>query len=138
MKTLYTAEVTATGGRRGHVRSSDGVLDLDVAVPEGMAKKMGASNPEQLFAAGYAACFQSALLIVAARQKIHLENDFTVTAHVSLNQLENGGYGLGVKLAIDLKGLDKDKARELVNQAHVVCPYSVGTRGNIEVELEVV
>jgi lipoyl-dependent peroxiredoxin len=137
MRTLYTAEVTATGGRRGHVKSSDGVIDMAVNMPEGLGGKGGASNPEQLFAAGYAACFQSALLVVAGKQKINLEHDSTVTAHVSLNQEENGGYGLGVKLEVDLKGLDKAKAQELVNQAHEICPYSVGTRGNIQVDLEV-
>jgi lipoyl-dependent peroxiredoxin len=137
MKTLYTAEVTATGGRRGHVKSTDGVLDLPVNMPEGMGSRGGASNPEQLFAAGYSACFQSALLVVAAKQKINLEHDSTVTALVSLNQLENNNYGLGVKLVVDLKGLDKAKAQELVNQAHEICPYSVGTRGNIQVDLEV-
>lgn len=138
MKTLYTAEVTATGGRSGHVKSTDGVIDMPVTLPEGLGGTGGSSNPEQLFAAGYAACFQSALLLVAGRQKINLENDATVTAHVSLNQLDNGKYGLGVKLDVDLKNLDKEQAKQLVDQAHEVCPYSVGTRGNIEVELNIV
>lgn len=138
MKTLYTAEVTATGGRSGHVKSTDGVIDLDVSVPEGLGGKRGNSNPEQLFAAGYASCFQSALLLVAGKQRINLEKDSTVTAHVSLNQLDDESYGLSVKLDVDLKSLDKEQARQLVNQAHEVCPYSVGTRGNINVELNVV
>lgn len=138
MKTLYTAEVTATGGRSGHVKSSDGIIDMPVTLPEGLGGKGGSSNPEQLFAAGYAACFQSALLLVAGKQKINLEKDSTVTAHVSLNQKEDGGYGLSVKLDVDLKGVDKEKGKELVHQAHEVCPYSVGTRGNIDVELNVV
>ena len=138
MKTLYTAEVTATGGRSGHVKSSDGVIDLDVTVPEGLGGKRGASNPEQLFAAGYASCFQSALLLVAGKQQIKLEKDATVTAHVSLNQMDNNGYGLSVKLDVDLKNIDKEKAKQLVDQAHEVCPYSVGTRGNIKVELNIV
>jgi Ohr subfamily peroxiredoxin len=138
MKTLYTAEVTATGGRSGHVKSSDGVIDLNVTVPEGLGGKKGASNPEQLFAAGYASCFQSALMLVAGKQRLHLEKDSTVTAHVSLNQLDDESYGLSVKLDVDLKGLDREQATQLVNQAHEVCPYSVGTRGNINVELNVV
>ncbi|MDB5260969.1 MAG: organic hydroperoxide resistance protein [Adhaeribacter sp.] len=138
MKTLYTAEVTATGGRSGHVTSSDGVINMPVTVPEGMGGKGGSTNPEQLFAAGYAACFQSALLLIAGKQRVQLEKDSTVTANVSLNQLDNGGYGLSVRLNVDLKSLDKEQAKQLVHQAHEVCPYSVGTRGNINVELNVV
>ena len=138
MKTLYTAEVTATGGRIGHVRSSDGVIDMAVALPEGLGGKKGSSNPEQLFAAGYASCFQSALLVVAGRQHVHLDPQSTVTAHVDLNQLENGAYGLGVKLDIDLKDFDKEEGKKLVEEAHRICPYSIGTRGNIEVKLNVV
>lgn len=138
MKTLYTAEVTATGGRSGHVKSSDDVIDMAVNVPEGLGGKKGSTNPEQLFAAGYAACFQSALLLVAGKKKIRLEPESTVTAHVSLLQLDNQSYGLGVKLVVDVKGLDHDQAIQLVNEAHEVCPYSVGTRGNIDVQLEVV
>jgi len=138
MKTLYTAEVSATGGRSGQVKSSDGVIDMAVNVPEGLGGKKGSTNPEQLFAAGYAACFQSALLLVAGKQRIRLEPESTVTAHVSLLQLDDESYGLGVKLVVDVKGLDHDQAVQLVNQAHEVCPYSVGTRGNIKVQLEVV
>ena len=138
MKTLYTAEVSATGGRSGHVKSTDGVIDMPVTVPEGLSGKGGSTNPEQLFAAGYAACFQSALLLVAGKQHIHLEKDSTVTARVSLNQLDNGNYGLSVVLDVDVKGLDKEEAKKLVHQAHEVCPYSVGTRGNINVELNVI
>ena len=138
MKTLYTAEVSATGGRSGQVKSTDGVIDMAVNVPEGLGGKKGSTNPEQLFAAGYASCFQSALLLVAGKQKIKLEPDSTVRAHVSLLQLDDESYGLGVKLVVDVKGLDHDQAVQLVNQAHEVCPYSVGTRGNIDVQLEVV
>lgn len=138
MKTLYTAEVTATGGRSGQVKSSDGIIDMPITVPEGLGGKGGSTNPEQLFAAGYAACFQSALLLVAGKQHIRLATDSTVTAHVSLNQLDNGGYGLSVKLDVDVKGIEREKAEELVQKAHEVCPYSVGTRGNIDVQIEVV
>ncbi len=138
MKTLYTAEVTATGGRSGQVISSDGIINMPVTVPEGMGGKGGSTNPEQLFAAGYAACFQSALLVVAGKQRLQLEKESTVKARVSLNQLDTGNYGLSVILDVDLKGLDKEQAKQLVHQAHEVCPYSVGTRGNINVELNVV
>ncbi len=138
MKTLYTAEVSATGGRSGQVKSTDGIIDMAVNVPEGLSGKKGSTNPEQLFAAGYASCFQSALLLVAGKQKIRLEPDSTVTAHVSLLQLDDESYGLGVKLVVDVKGLDHEQAVKLVNEAHDVCPYSVGTRGNIDVQLEVV
>ncbi|MCC9137786.1 organic hydroperoxide resistance protein [Pontibacter silvestris] len=138
MEKLYTAQVTATGGRNGHVKSSDGIVDMKVAVPEGMGGKGGSTNPEQLFAAGYAACFQSALMVVAGKAQEHLNPESTVTAHVDLNKLDDGGYGLSVKLSVDLKEMDKEKAKTLVDEAHKVCPYSVGTRGNIKVDLEVV
>jgi osmotically inducible protein OsmC len=137
MKTIYTAEVTATGGRRGHVKSSDGVIDMPVAIPEGGTEKEKATNPEQLFAAAYASCFQSALLVVAHRKDIQLDPSSTIKAKVSLQE-EDHRYGLEVSLDIDLKGMDKEEAQELVNEAHEVCPYSVGTRGNIEVELNLV
>jgi len=136
-KTIYTAEVTVTGGRSGHITSSDGVLDMDVAVPEGLGGKKGATNPEQLFAAGYAACFQSALMVVASKRHLRLDPQSTVTAQVDLQKVGEG-YGLGVRLNVDLKGVEKDKAQQLVEQAHQICPYSVGTRGNINVELNVV
>src|SRR5687768_11465561 len=138
MKTLYTAEVSATGGRSGHVKSSDGVIDMPVTLPEGLGGKGGSTNPEQLFAAGYAACFQSALLVVAGKQHVRLDPQSTVTAHVDLNQMEDGSYGLGVKLEVDLKGFDKEQGKKLVEEAHRICPYSVGTRGNIDVQLNVV
>ncbi|WP_066625529.1 organic hydroperoxide resistance protein [Rufibacter roseus] len=138
MKRLYTAEVTATGGRNGQVKSSDGIIDMPVRLPEGLGGKGGATNPEQLFAAGYAACFQSALMLVAGKQQVKLDENSTVTAHVSLDQMDNGGYGLAVQLDVKVDGVEKSKAQELVEQAHEVCPYSVGTRGNIEVKLNVV
>ncbi|GAB2540490.1 organic hydroperoxide resistance protein [Rufibacter soli] len=137
MKRVYTAEVTATGGRTGHVKSSDGILDMPVRLPEGLGGKGDATNPEQLFAAGYAACFQSALMLVAGKQKIRLDEKSTVTAHVGLDQFDNAGFGLAVQLDVKIDGVDKAKAQELVEQAHQVCPYSVGTRGNIDVQLNV-
>ncbi|WP_439881988.1 organic hydroperoxide resistance protein [Pontibacter sp. MBLB2868] len=138
MEKLYTAEVTATGGRRGHITSSDGVIDMPLSLPEGLGGEKGKSNPEQLFAAGYAACFQSALLVVAGKHHERLDPASTVTAHVDLNKNSDGAYGLSVKLAVDLKGMDKEKAKQYVDEAHTICPYSIGVQGNIDVELEIV
>ncbi len=135
---MYTAVVTATGGRQGQVKSDDGIIDMQLALPVGVGGNNEKTNPEQLFAAGYAACFQSALLVVAGKHKERLNPESTVTAHVDLLKNDDGGYGLGVKLSVDLKGVDGEKARQMVDEAHQICPYSVGTRGNIEVELEVV
>ncbi|MER2997645.1 organic hydroperoxide resistance protein [Pontibacter populi] len=138
MERVYTAEVTATGGRRGHVSSSDGVLDMPLSLPEGLGGEKGKTNPEQLFAAGYSACFLSALLLVAGKHHERIDPTATVKAHVDLLKSENHAYGLGVKLTVDLKGMEKEKARQLVDEAHQVCPYSIGVQGNVEVQLEVV
>jgi len=135
-KTLYTADATATGGRSGHVRSADSIIDLDMSVPEGLGGKKGATNPEQLFAAGYASCFQQALLVVAGQQNEKLDPASTVQCSVTLFQ-DGEAYGLSAVLNVDLKGLDPQKAQAMVNKAHEICPYSVGTRGNMEVELQV-
>ncbi|MCC2545469.1 organic hydroperoxide resistance protein [Hymenobacter sp. BT175] len=135
-KTLYTADATATGGRSGHVRSADAVIDMDMSVPEGLGGKKGATNPEQLFAAGYASCFQQALIVVAGRQKERLDPASTVQCSVTLFQ-DGEAYGLSAVLNVDLKGVDQQKALAMVNEAHQICPYSVGTRGNMEVELKV-
>lgn len=137
MKRMYTAEVSATGGRNGQVTSSDGIIDMPVRLPEGLGGKGDATNPEQLFAAGYAACFQSALQLVAGKQKIRLDEKSVVTAHVGLDQFDDGRFGLAVQLDVKIDGVEKAKAQELVAQAHEVCPYSVGTRGNIDVQLNV-
>jgi Ohr subfamily peroxiredoxin len=137
MKTLYTASATATGGRNGKVKSDNGVLDLEVRIPKAMG---GANdeytNPEQLFAAGYSACFDSALNLVIKQSKA-TTGQTTVTAKVGIGQIENGGFGLEVTLAVNVPGVDLDQANELVEKAHQVCPYSNATRGNIEVILEV-
>ena len=138
MEKVYTAVVTATGGRRGRVTSDDGIIDMKMSLPEGLGGQGGSTNPEQLFAAGYAACFQSALLVVAGKHHLRPDPESTVTAHVDLNRRDDGGYALSVKLEVDLKGIDKDKARELVEEAHQICPYSISTRGNMKVALEVV
>ena len=137
MKTMYTAVATATGGRNGHVKSDNGVLDLQVRMPKGLG---GANddytNPEQLFAAGYSACFDSALNLVIKQSKIQT-GETAVTAKVSIGQLENGGFGLAVELAVDIPGVSAEEAQQLVEKAHQVCPYSNATRNNIEVKLSV-
>ncbi|MCU1695606.1 MAG: peroxiredoxin, Ohr subfamily [Mycobacterium sp.] len=135
MKTLYTAEALATGeGRDGHGRSSDGRLDLDLAIPKEMGGSGNGTNPEQLFAVGYAACFHSALRLVAGQAKADV-TDSAVGARVSIGQIDNGGFGLAVELEVTLPNLDHDTAVELTEKAHQVCPYSNATRGNIDVKL---
>jgi Ohr subfamily peroxiredoxin len=137
MKTLYTAEALATGeGRDGHGRSSDGRLDLDLAIPKEMGGSGNGTNPEQLFAVGYAACFHSALRLVAGQAKADV-TDSAVGARVSIGQLDTGGFGLAVELEVTLPNLDHDTALELTEKAHQVCPYSNATRGNIDVKLVV-
>ena len=136
MDILYTAEATATGdGRNGHVRSSDGLLDADVRFPVAMGGSGGATNPEQLFAAGYAACFHSALRLIAGRDQAAL-GDSTVTAQVGIGP-DGDAFGLIVTLVIHVPGLEREKVREFAEAAHQVCPYSRATRGNISVELRV-
>ena len=138
MAVLYTAEAISTGaGRNGHVTSADGLLDVDLATPKEMGGRGGALNPEMLFAAGYSACFHNALLGVAKRAGVPVA-DSTVTARVGIGRIETGGFGLSVTLRISLPGLDEGTAKELVDQAHQVCPYSNATRGNIDVVLEIV
>jgi lipoyl-dependent peroxiredoxin len=133
---LYTAEAVSTGdGRNGHVVTSDGKLDLDLALPPEMGGSGAGTNPEQLFAAGYAACFHSALRLVAGREQAAL-GDSTVTAQVAIGP-EGEAFGLVVTLVIHAPGLEREKVRELAEAAHQVCPYSRATRGNISVELRV-
>lgn len=136
MTAIYTASATATGeGRNGHVRSSDGVLDFDLAIPKEMGGPGGAlTNPEQLFAAGYAACFHSALKRVASAQKITL-TDTAITVDVGIGQLPTGGFGLNVVIEAELPGLPEEQAKAVLEAAHQLCPYSNATRGNVEVEL---
>jgi len=137
MKTLYEAQATATGeGRNGRSRSSDGVLDVELAVPKELGGPGEATNPEQLFAAGYAACFHSALQVVARREKVELAES-TVTAKVGLGTNESRGFELAVTLVVELPGVDRSTAERLADKAHRVCPYSNATRGNIDVALEV-
>ncbi|MER9300498.1 organic hydroperoxide resistance protein [Mesorhizobium sp. M0621] len=134
MPALYSTQARAVGGRAGHVQSDDGLLSLDLAMPKELGGKGGATNPEQLFAAGYAACFESAMRFIAGKQKLPLQ-DASVTANVSLHTNAQGGFVLGVSLAAETKGLDQTAAEALVSAAHQVCPYSNAIKGNIEVAL---
>ncbi|WP_404428534.1 organic hydroperoxide resistance protein [Sutcliffiella horikoshii] len=135
MDALYTAKVTASGGRAGRIQSEDGTLELALAMPKslGGTGKEGATNPEQLFAAGYSACFDSALNLVARQSRQKIESE--VTAEVSIGKDTDGGFKLAVVLNVSINGVTQEEAEKLVKQAHEVCPYSKATRGNIEVEL---
>jgi Ohr subfamily peroxiredoxin len=137
LKVLYTAVATADGGRAGgYVRSSDGNLDLPISPPKELGGEGAGTNPEQLFAAGYAACFHSAVMIIARRLDQDA-TDSTVTAHVDFGTIGGGRFGLGVELHVDLPNVDPDARDEIVEKAHKVCPYSNATRGNIDVKLVV-
>ncbi|MEU5905664.1 organic hydroperoxide resistance protein [Micromonospora sp. NPDC047467] len=137
MQVLYTASATASGdGRNGHVETSDGTFTLDLAVPKEMGGTGGAANPEQLFAAGYAACFHGALRLVARRAKADVTGS-VVAAEVGIGPSGSGGFGLTVQLVIDLPAVSRETAEQIVEQAHQVCPYSNATRGNIDVALTV-
>ena len=137
MKNLYTIGAKATGGRNGHVKSENTVLELEVRMPKALG---GANddyaNPEMLFAAGYAACFDSALNLVIKQSKVQT-GETTVTAKVSIGQLENGGFGLAAELQANIPGVSLEEAEVLTEKAHQVCPYSNATRGNIEVKISV-
>jgi osmotically inducible protein OsmC len=136
-KILYTTEATAEGGRGGHARTSDGRLDVVLDVPTELGGPGGpGTNPEQLFAAGYAACFQSALLRVAAGQRLAVPGS-KVTARVSIGPASEGGFGLAVSLDLHAPELDRQQAIALMKQAHELCPYSRATRGNVAVRLSV-
>src|SRR5829696_8163753 len=134
MQDLYTATATATGGRQGRIRSADGVLDEPLALPKELGGPGGAAtNPEQLFAAGYAACFENALLRVARERKAPIRES-SVTAHVGIGREESGYFRLAVDLEVSVPDRDRAEVEELVRIAHdEVCPYSHATRGNIDV-----
>jgi lipoyl-dependent peroxiredoxin len=137
MDILYTAVGHATGdGRNGHVHTDDGLLDLDVRIPTELGGPGGGTNPEQLFALGYSACFHSAIKFVAARDKLDT-TDSEVSASVGIGFLDSGGFGITAELDIALPNLDHDIATALVDRAHEVCPYSNATRGNVDVRLTV-
>lgn len=135
-KLLYTAEATSTGGRDGRAVSSDKQLDIKLAKPTEMGGDGKGLNPEQLFAAGYSACFLGAIKFVAGQEKISVSPDTTITGRVGIGTIP-GGFGLEVELKITLPGMDKGAAQVLVDKAHKVCPYSNATRGNIDVKLTV-
>lgn len=128
---LYSTAATAQGGREGRVASADGVIDVPLGKPGSTANPV--ANPETLFAAGYAACFNGAFLAVARKAGVEVPEGTTVTADVTLGTTDDGGVGLAVALSVSAPGLDGDTATELVEQAHAMCPYSKATRGNIEV-----
>lgn len=130
---LYTAESTATGGRQGHVKSSDGNLEVNLSMPKGLGGKEveGSTNPEQLFSAGYAACFDSALQLSAKKAK--KKTNSSVTAKVSIEK-KLKGFGLSVELYVEMDGISQEEAEELVDQAHEVCPYSRAIEGNVKVK----
>jgi Ohr subfamily peroxiredoxin len=134
---LYIAQATSTGGRDGKSRSDDGKLEVKLSTPKELGGAGGeGSNPEQLFAAGYSACFIGALKFVAGQAKQPLPADTTITAKVGIGQIP-GGFGLDIDLEISLPGLEQAAAQELVDKAHQVCPYSNATRGNVDVRLHV-
>lgn len=135
-KVIYTATATAVGGREGHVKSSDGAIDMELKKPVEMGGPGGGSNPEQLFAAGYSACFNSALNHLARVQRIRL-GETQITISVDLYQTESGGFKLGAHIDALVSGVDMETAEKLVHEAHNFCPYSLATKGNIDVELKV-
>jgi osmotically inducible protein OsmC len=132
--TLYSTKVTATGSRHGQIRSDDGLLDMKLALPRQLGGRGDATNPEQLFAGGYAACFENALLRVSREAGLRFaDEDVKVTAEVGLSRNESGGFVLSAALAVTVTGVDQKKAEELVESAHKICPYSNAIRGNVEV-----
>ena len=137
MNILYRTEATATGGRTGSAATADGALNVTLVTPKELGGPGGdGNNPEQLFAAGYAACFLGALKFVAGQRKVKIADDATVTAAVGIGPRDDGqGFGLDVALTIALPGIDAALAQDLVDQAHVVCPYSHATRGSLDVRL---
>jgi osmotically inducible protein OsmC len=133
-KVLYTAKARTTGGRDGRAVSDDGLLDVKLAPPKELGGMGGATNPEQLFAAGYSACFMGALKHVAGMKKVAVPADASIEASVDIGPISQG-FGIAVQMTINLPGLDRAVAQDLLDTAHQVCPYSNATRGNIVVEL---
>jgi Ohr subfamily peroxiredoxin len=135
MNVIYKTRVEVKGGRNGHVKSDDGVIDLDVRMPKEMGgSESGYTNPEQLFAAGYSACFDGALNLVARQERIKVK-DTVVAVTVGFGEDEDGGFGICAKIEVHIPEVAKKVAEDLMNKAHQVCPYSKATRGNIKVEL---
>ena len=133
-KVVYQAHASAIGGRDGSVKSSDGLLDVKLTVPKEMGGAGGGVNPEQLFAAGYSACFIGAMKFVAGTQKLAMPADASINATVGIGQIP-AGFGIEVQMVVSLPGMEREAALALINKAHEVCPYSNATRGNIAVTL---
>ena len=132
----YTTEATATGGRDGHARSQDGRFDVALSTPKELGGAGGdGSNPEQLFAAGYSACFIGALKVAGQQLKMKIPDDVSVTAKVGIGPRSAGGFGITTDLTVSLPGIERDQAEKLVDAAHQICPYSNATRGNVDVGL---
>jgi Ohr subfamily peroxiredoxin len=140
MKIAYKTTATATGGRDGRSKTADGTLDLKLSTPKELGGAGGdGTNPEQLFASGYSACFLGALKAAAAKEKVRIPDDATVTATVGIGPRDDGqGFGIDVDLEISLPGIERAKAEDLVAKAHIICPYSHATKGNVDVRLKVV
>lgn len=136
-KVVYTAKAHTTGGREGRSVTDDGLLDVKLSPPKAMGGAGGATNPEQLFAAGYSACFMGAIKHVASMKKIAVPADASIDAEVDIGPIPQG-FGIAARLAVSLPGLDRAVAQDLVDTAHKVCPYSNATRGNIVVDLRLV
>jgi osmotically inducible protein OsmC len=138
MADLYTTRVSATGGRHGTIKSEDGILALSLALPKSLGGPGGATNPEQLFAAGYAACFENAILRVAREAGVvFADPDVEVIAEIGIRRNDSGAFVLSAKLEVTLAGVDQAKAEELVHRADAICPYSNAVRGNIAVAISV-
>ena len=133
---LYSTNATATGGRDGHARSDDGRVDVQLSTPKELGGAGGeGTNPEQLFAAGYTACFIGALKVAGQQLKVKVPNDVKVTAKVGIGPNAEGGFGITADLTVDLPGVDREQAQQLVEAAHQICPYSNAPRGNVDVGL---
>ena len=138
MNVLYSTRVTATGGRHGQIRSEDGLLNMRLAMPRELGGKGDATNPETLFAGGYAACFENAFLRVSREAGLRFaDEDVGVLAEIGLSRNESGGFVLSAALAVTVVGIDQKKAEELVQSAHKICPYSNAIRGNVDVAISV-
>ena len=138
MSTLYSTKVTATGGRHGHIRSEDGLLDMKLALPRELGGKGDATNPETLFAGGYAACFENALLRVSREKGLRFaDGDVEVIAEIGLSRNDSGNFVLSAALAVAVTGVDQKTAEDLAESAHKICPYSNAIRGNVEVGITV-
>ncbi|SFC59147.1 organic hydroperoxide resistance protein [Tropicimonas isoalkanivorans] len=138
MSTLYSTKVTAIGGRAGTIKSDDGLLDLPLALPKALGGKGDATNPEQLFAAGYAACFENAVIHVTRKSETKVkDDDIVVVSTVGMEPNGNEGFGLTVALDVTITGVDQETAEDIVAKAHMACPYSNAVKGNVDVDITV-